>query len=90
MIWEMLSLIPIRRDTMPSISFAGQIRPLFRDFDVESMKSKGLDLSSYDSVKKLAPKVYGVLSAGRMPCDGKWSADNLAKFKEWMDSGMKP
>lgn len=35
-----------------AISFADDIRPLFRDSpDVDSMKDYGLDLSSYEDVK---------------------------------------
>ncbi len=75
---------------MSTLSFAADIRPLFRSSDIESMKPVGIDLSSYEEVKKRARDIYARLSAKNMPCDGPWSADSIQKFKEWMDGGMKP
>jgi len=74
-----------------ALSFANDIRPLFRDDpDVSAMKDYGLDLSSYADVKKSAPAIYGTLADGSMPCDGNWPADRIALFKRWMDEGMAP
>lgn len=75
---------------MSTLSFAAAIWPLFRPYDIESMKPAGIDLSSYEDVKKKAESIYARLSAKEMPCDGPWSADSIQKFKEWMESGMKP
>ena len=69
-------------------TFAADIRPLFRDFDIESMKGFGLDLSSYDEVKDQADAIYARLVDGSMPCDEPWSKEQLAKFKQWMDEGL--
>lgn len=69
-------------------SFAKDIRPLFRDSDVATMKDYGVNLSSYDDVKKHARDIHGRLKDGEMPCDGAWPAANVNKFKEWMDGGM--
>ena len=72
-----------------ALSFAKDIRPLFRDDpDVETMKRFGLDLSSYDQVKKQASQIYVTLEDGSMPCDEPWSKDKVALFKRWMDEGM--
>ena len=39
-----------------ALSFAADIRPLFRDMpDVASMKENGLDLSSYEQVRRTPP-----------------------------------
>ena len=74
-----------------ALSYAKDIRPLFRDDpDVSAMKDYGLDLSSYADVKKSAQAIYGAVAAGSMPCDGKWPADRVALFKQWMDEGMAP
>lgn len=73
-----------------ALSFAKDIRPLFRDHDVSAMKPFGLDLSSYDVVKSKAQHVYGAVQKGSMPCDGAWPADQVALFKKWMDEGMAP
>ncbi|HEX2663548.1 MAG TPA: hypothetical protein VHM93_12005 [Candidatus Acidoferrum sp.] len=74
-----------------ALSFAKDIRPLFRDDpDVSSMKDYGLDLSSYSHVKTKAQSIYGTLVDGSMPCDGAWPAERIALFKKWMDEGMAP
>lgn len=72
-------------------SFASNIRPLFRDEpDVEAMKPLGIDLSSYDDVKKNSAEIYAQLEGGTMPCDGAWPEENVLLFKRWMDEGMAP
>ena len=74
-----------------ALSFATDIRPLFRDDpDVHSMKAAGLDLSSYKDVKDKAAAIHSVLEAGSMPCDGPWPEEQVALFKRWMDEGMAP
>ena len=74
-----------------ALSFATDIRPLFRDTpDVTTMKRMGLDLSSYEAVKANAEGIYSRLEDGSMPCDGPWPADQIARFKRWMDEGMAP
>ena len=74
-----------------ALSFAKDIRPLFRDDpDVSSMKDYGLDLSSYSHVKTKAQSIYATIVDGSMPCDGAWPADRIALFKKWMDEGMAP
>ncbi|HVO80769.1 MAG TPA: hypothetical protein VMT28_08550 [Terriglobales bacterium] len=71
------------------LSFAADIRPLFRDTpDIEDMKRYGLDLSSYEEVKKRAQEIYGTLADGSMPCDEPWPQERIALFKRWMDEGM--
>lgn len=71
------------------VSFAKDIRPLFRDDpDVSSMKDYGLDLSSYDEVKAQAQNIYARLEDRSMPCDAPWPEEHLALFKRWLDEGM--
>ena len=65
-----------------TLSFAEDIRPLFRDIpDVVSMKEYGLDLSSYAEVKAQAESIYGRLLDRTMPCDGAWPEERMALFK---------
>jgi len=72
-----------------ALSFASDIRPLFRDTpDVDTMKPMGIDLSSYDDVKAKAENIYARLEDGSMPCDDPWPKEQLALFKRWMDEGM--
>ncbi len=74
-----------------ALSFASDIRPLFRDTpDVDTMKPMGIDLSSYDDVKAKAESIYARLEDGSMPCDDPWPIEQLALFKRWMDEGMAP
>ena len=73
------------------LSFAKDIRPLFRDKpDIIAMKKYGLDLSSYAEVKAQAAAIYGTLQDASMPCDGAWPSERIAIFKTWMDEGMAP
>jgi hypothetical protein len=51
------------------LSFAGDIRPLFRDRDIQSMKF-AFGLASYEDVRTHADAIYAALAAGQMPCDG--------------------
>jgi hypothetical protein len=78
-----------KRVPMGTLSFSADIRPLFRSFDIESMKPLGIDLSSYEAVKKHAGDIHARLSTKKMPCDGSWSDGQVQKFKEWMSS-MEP
>lgn len=74
---------------MPNPSFAQDIRPLFRDNDVESMQLFGdFDLSQVTDVRAHASKIYERLAAKDMPCDAPWSDPKIALFKAWTDSGM--
>ena len=74
-----------------ALSFAKNIRPLFRDTpDVDSMKDYGLDLSSFEDVKAHAKVIYERLLDESMPCDEPWPKEQIAMFKQWMDEGMAP
>jgi hypothetical protein len=70
-------------------SFEGDIRPLFRPEDAESM-SWAFDLTSYEDVREHAQAIYGRLSEGSMPCDEPWPAERVQRFRGWMDEGMPP
>ena len=71
------------------LTFAGDIRPLFRDRDVRSM-SFAFDLSSYEDVRTNAEEIYARLADGSMPCDGGWPADQVERFRTWIDGGSPP
>ncbi|HEX9200708.1 MAG TPA: hypothetical protein VF865_14185 [Acidobacteriaceae bacterium] len=72
-----------------ALGFAADIRPLFRDGDIECMKSMGIDLDDpvWMCVSANAQLVYGTPSGGSMPPDEPWPADRVALFKTWMDAG---
>ena len=72
-----------------AISFAADIRPLFRDGDIGCMGKAGikLDDAAWMSVPANAKLVYGAVSAGTMPPDKPWASDRISLFKAWMDAG---
>jgi hypothetical protein len=72
-----------------ALSFAADIRPLFRDEGIDCMKSMGIDLDdpAWMCDPANAQSVYGTVSAGSMPPDEPWPAARVALFKKWMDAG---
>jgi hypothetical protein len=70
-------------------SFERDIKPLFRDDDVDSM-SFAFDLRSYDDVRANAAEIYERIEDGSMPCDIEWPADDLERLRAWIDGGMAP
>jgi hypothetical protein len=70
-------------------SFARDIRPLFRDKDVEEMRF-AFDLSQYEDVKSNASGIYDRLLDGSMPCDGAWPDDRITLFGQWIQEGYSP
>lgn len=72
-----------------ALSFAADIRPLFRAGDVACMKNAGvlLDDPVWMCVAANAQRVYHAVSGGAMPPDEPWPADRVALFKAWMDAG---
>jgi hypothetical protein len=71
------------------LSFARDIRPLFRDRDIQSMRSL-FDLASYEDVRTHAEAIYATLAAGQMPCDGAWADEDAQRFRSWLDTGALP
>jgi hypothetical protein len=69
-------------------SFARDIRPLFRDKDIEEMRF-AFDLDQYDHVKANAAAILDRLSDGSMPCDGVWSTGQIELFGRWMREGYE-
>jgi hypothetical protein len=74
-----------------AISFATDIRPLFRQKDITSMqRAGGFDLSAYDDVSERADRILAELKAGRMPCDGVWTPAHVELFADWIGGGKQP
>jgi hypothetical protein len=71
------------------VRFEQDIHQLFRDRDIQSM-SFAFDLSSYDDVRANAEAIYQKLAAGSMPCDGRWPAEDVERFRTWIDNGSPP
>jgi hypothetical protein len=68
------------------ISYAANIKPLFRERDRSSMLSH-FDLWSYDDVSDNAAAILARLEQGSMPCDGAWPADRVELFRSWLTQG---
>lgn len=74
------------------VSFAAQIRPLFRPIDINHMAWL-CDLSKYEDVRDNAQSILDRLKgggAGPMPpptVGGPWSAENIALFAKWIEDG---
>ena len=72
-----------------ALSFAADVKPLFRDRDRAAML-KAFDLWSYDDVRAHAADIEEKVRAGSMPCDGAWPADWVALFARWRAEGTAP
>jgi hypothetical protein len=73
-----------------ALSFATDIRPLFRDGDIECMEPSGvkLDDPAWMCVPANAESVYKEVAAGTMPPDEPWPQERVSLFKKWMDAGF--
>lgn len=67
-----------------ALSFAQDIRPLFREKDIECMRDYEFDLSNLRDVRMNAAHIYERLHDKSMPQDGPWSDEDVAKFKRWI------
>jgi hypothetical protein len=70
----------------PEVSYATDIKPLFREKDRDSML-RAFDLWSYADVKTHADAIAEHLKNGSMPCDGAWPAERVGLFERWMKQG---
>ena len=83
---------------MPQVSFARDIRPLFRDVDISHMEAHGITLDDYTfmSDPDNANKVLETLSPYEgeppsMPPGGPyWTAEQLALFAQWQNEDYQP
>jgi hypothetical protein len=83
---------------MPQISFAADIKPLFRAIDISHMKPFGVELDDYTYMSNPdnANNVYATLSPHgaeppSMPPDGPyWTPAQLALFVQWQKDGYQP
>ena len=71
------------------VSFAGHIKPLFRERDRQSM-SFAFDLWSFQDVSSRAAEILSRLRDGSMPCDGAWPEAKIEVFQRWASTGLRP
>ena len=68
------------------ISYAEDVKPLFRERDRQSMLSN-FDLWSYDDVSRMSDAILARLRNGSMPCDGAWPDEQVTLFEDWIAAG---
>jgi hypothetical protein len=73
-------------DTDETIRFETHIKPMFREYDRQSMQ-RAFDLWSHDDVSQHADAILVRLQAGTMPCDGAWAEAQVDLFRRWSKSG---
>ena len=69
-----------------SVTFAVDIRPLFREKDRDAMR-RAFDLWAYEDVVAHASAIASKLHDGSMPCDGPWPAEQVSAFDRWVSQG---
>jgi hypothetical protein len=67
-------------------SFERDIRPLFTARDRAAMRW-AFDLGEAASVRQHAEAILEQVAAGRMPCDGPWPPEQVARFRRWVQAG---
>ena len=80
-----------------AVSFAKDIRPLFRTIDVDHMKPMGVVLDDYTYMSDAAGghananAVLDTVKNQTMPPGGPfWPQDKVDLFAQWMSDGYKP
>jgi hypothetical protein len=87
-----------KREPAPKVSFARDIKPLFRVVDISHMQPHGVKLDDYTFMSKPdhANKVLRTLSPNgekspAMPPGGPyWTQGQLALFAQWQKDGYQP
>lgn len=84
-------------NSQATVSFAKDIKPLFRIVDIQHMKPHGVMLDDYAYMSDPtdnhanAQGVYDQLSSESMPPGGPfWTASQLGLFSDWMNGGYQP
>ncbi len=68
------------------LSFASDIKPLFRSNDRQAMQV-AFDLWSVADVRTHGVAIAARLRDGSMPCDGPWPSDRIDLFDRWLAGG---
>ena len=71
------------------VTWTKDIKQLFNETDIDHMKTKGIDLSSYNDVKINAVAIYGRVKSGSMPPPPleRWTDDMVNIFGLWIQQG---
>ena len=71
------------------MSFATDIKPLFREQDREAMDF-AFDLWSFEEVRANAGMILQRIEDGTMPCDEPWQDEKIQKLRDWIAAGTPP
>lgn len=74
------------------LSFEANIKGLFRDNPDRSamLAIAQFDLHRFEDVRDRADDILARLEDGSMPCDGSWSEEKIAMFRQWIEDGKQP
>jgi hypothetical protein len=74
-----------------AVTWTNDIQAMFTATDIAHMKTKGIDLSSYQDVMINAVSIYNRVSSGSMPPPGSgeqpWSPAWVQMFGCWIQQG---
>jgi rubrerythrin len=71
-------------------SYQADIRPLFRDFDVDALKHlDNIDLNDVADVQANGKALQEQIEAGTFPYDACWPPEQIDLFGRWVEGGMK-
>lgn len=82
-------LLPKSAASFDNVTWDDDIRPLFRQKDIDAMKARGMDLSDKATVSRNADIIYSSVASGSMPCDSPWSSQKVDLFGAWIANGKK-
>jgi hypothetical protein len=77
---------PTTRNEPPT--WTKDIRPLFRQVDVDHMKPRGYDLSDYDDVKAKSADILTAVQTKHMPPGHPWPSAWVDRFQAWINGGF--
>ena len=72
--------------TESALSFAADIKPLFREGDRAAMEF-AFDLWDHDDVTAHADEILAAVAEGSMPCDQAWPEADVDKLRSWIAGG---
>lgn len=81
---------------MPVLSFAKDIRPMFRSVDVNHMKGLGVKLDDYSFMSDPTANYHNAqavedrLRDQSMPPDKPWTPDEINRYAKWRSDGYHP
>jgi hypothetical protein len=80
----------VANPTWSGSSAAGaNVQDFFNSDEIRCMNSQGIDLSTYESVRKHATDIWEQTKAQNMPAGGPpWSGNRVQTFRNWIDTGF--